>query len=120
MQVVLAGGSGFLGRALRAALDADGHSLVNLTRRAPVTSEDVTWTPDGSAGGWSHVVDGADAVVNLAGEGLAVRRWSRDRTRLLRSSRVLATRSIVEAITRAARPPGVLVNASGIGFYGPT
>lgn len=119
-KIVVAGGSGFLGTALRARLREDGHAVANLTRRpTPTAPDDVAWTADGTASGpWARAIDGADAVVNLAGEGIADRRWDDERKRALRTSRVLATRSIVAAIDQAAAPPRVLVNASGIGYYG--
>src|SRR5262245_30540758 len=113
MKIVLAGGSGFLGGPLRRAFAADGHSFVNLTRRSPARAPDeVTWSPDGSAGAWASVVDGADAIVNLAGEGIADRRWSQERKQAILSSRLKATGSLVEACNRASRPPRVLVSAS--------
>ena len=119
MHVVLAGGSGFLGSALGKALVAEGHTVTNLTRTAtPTRPNEITWTPDGTAGDWARVVDGADAVVSLAGEGIADARWSDARKRALRGSRISATKSIVAAIQRAAQPPRVLVSGSGIGYYG--
>jgi uncharacterized protein len=121
VKVVIAGGSGFLGGALRQSLAADDHSVVNLTRRAtrPQTS-DVTWIPDGTASGqWANAVDGADAVVNLAGEGIADGRWTPARKRAIVDSRVNATRSLVAAITGATRPPLVFVSGSGVDYYGP-
>ena len=75
--------------------------------------------PDGTAGDWAGVLDGVDAVVNLAGAGIADRRWSAGRKREIESSRLLATRSLVAAIQLASRPPQVLVSASGVGYYGP-
>jgi uncharacterized protein len=120
MKVVVAGGSGFLGGALRAALFADGHAVANLTRQTtPRAPDDVTWTPDGTAGDWADVVDGADAVVNLAGEGIADERWSAARKQSIVTSRLLPTRSLVTACARATRPPHVFVSASGVGYYGP-
>ena len=120
MKVVIAGGSGFLGAALRAALLADGHAVANLTRRPqPSTPDDVMWTPDGGTNGWAHVVEGADAVINLAGAGIADARWSDERKALIVTSRIAATRSLVAAITRATTPPRVFVSASAVGYYGP-
>ena len=120
MKVVLAGGSGFLGGALRQALLGDGHAVANLTRGTPRVSGDITWTPDGTASGaWVSAIDDVDAVVNLAGEGIADARWSDARKQSLLQSRVAATRSLVAAITQAAKPPTVFVSASGIGYYGP-
>jgi uncharacterized protein (TIGR01777 family) len=79
----------------------------------------VTWTPDGGANGWAQVVDGADAVVNLAGTGIADSRWTDERKADILSTRMAATRSLVTAIARAAVPPRVFVSASGVGYYGP-
>lgn len=121
VKVVVAGGSGFLGGALRKALLADGHAVANLTRRTtPHAADDITWVPNGTAAGpWVQAIDGVDAVVNLAGEGIADARWSESRKRALVDSRLAATRSLVAAISRAAKPPSVFVSASGIGYYGP-
>jgi uncharacterized protein (TIGR01777 family) len=77
----------------------------------------VRWNPDGSIGAWAAAIDGADAVVNLAGEPLAGRRWTAQQKRRIWDSRVLATRSLAAAIHAAARPPRALISASGVGFY---
>ena len=120
MKVVIAGGSGFLGGALRKALFDDGHAVANLTRGTPRAPGDITWTPNGAAAGaWVQAIDGVDAVVNLAGEGIADARWTEARKRSLVDSRLAATRSLVAAIAAAAKPPSVFVSASGIGYYGP-
>jgi uncharacterized protein (TIGR01777 family) len=121
VKVVLAGGSGFLGNALRAQLLADGHAVANLTRRAtPAAPGDITWTPDGTASGdWAKAIDDADAVVNLAGEGIADARWSEARKRSILESRLLSTRSLVAALRQTAKPPAVFVSASAVGYYGP-
>jgi uncharacterized protein len=123
MKIVIAGGSGFLGRALSDALRTAGHELTVLSRRRPptgvVTSPAVVpWTPDGSAGGWASVIEGADLVVNLAGESIAAGRWSPARKKAILESRVLATRSLVAAMDATTRPPLALVSASAQGYYG--
>jgi uncharacterized protein (TIGR01777 family) len=124
VQVVIAGGSGFLGRALTDRLIADGHSVVVVSREAEGTSigspnlRAVRWTPDGGAGEWAGAIDDADAVVNLAGAGIADKRWTRARKELLLRSRVDSTRSLASALrTMKTRPP-VFIQASAIGFYG--
>jgi uncharacterized protein len=119
VRIIIAGGSGFLGRALHARLDRNAHSVAILTRR-PRSGHphEIGWTPDGRAGSWAGALEGADAIVNLAGEGIADRRWTSARKDELASSRLLATRSLVDAITRQSNPPKVLVNGSGIGYYG--
>jgi hypothetical protein len=126
--LVLAGATGFLGRPLADACARAGDNVVVLTRRpasgvkatgAARSLREVAWTPDGTAGAWASVIDGADVVVNLAGESIAGRRWSAMHKAAIRDSRVLATRSIAAAITAASRPPSVLISGSASGFYGP-
>lgn len=79
----------------------------------------IAWQPDGSPGALAGHLDGADAVVNLAGEPLPDQRWSAARKEVLRSSRVLATRTLVTAMAQCARPPRVFISGSAIGYYGP-
>ena len=118
MNIVLAGGSGFLGRKLARRLQGEGHRTVTLSRR-PSGAEQIAWTPDGSPGHLPRDLDGVDAVVNLAGEGIADRRWTAARKQALRDSRLLSTRTLVSAIKQCARPPRAFISASGIGYYGP-
>ena len=118
MLIVIAGGTGFLGRALQSHLRAAGHEVRVLTREPPSNQNEVQWRPDGNSGPWASTLENADAVVNLSGAGIADARWSKARKELLHSSRILPTRSLVAAITRASRPPRALVNASGVGYYG--
>lgn len=123
MRIVLAGGTGFLGQALCRHLLEGGHCLTLLTRGAPREQpadgiELRQWTPDGTAGDWAAAIDGADAVVNLAGESIASARWTAERRQRIHDSRVLATRSLVTAMSGASHPPAVLVNASAQGYYG--
>jgi uncharacterized protein (TIGR01777 family) len=123
MKSIIAGGSGFLGRALARALVSAGHDVVVLTRgpaRGPSSGGRArTWTPDGQVGDWAEELEGATAVVNLAGESIAARRWTTAQKQRIRDSRILATRSLTTAIQRAARPPQVFVAGSAVGYYGP-
>ncbi len=112
MKIVLAGGSGFLGSALSDALRLGGHEIVNLSRRSGVR-----WDPNGGTGPWAREIDGAGAVINLAGEPLAGKRWTAAQKPRILESRVLATRSLVEAIRASSQPPPVFISASGVGFY---
>jgi uncharacterized protein len=123
MRIVIAGGSGFLGRPLSARLAHDGYDVVVLTRgakrsQAPVGST-VAWTPDGGTGPWAAAVDGAHAVVNLAGESIAGTRWTAEHKARVLESRVQATRSLATAMRNAAAPPAVFVSGSAVGYYGP-
>jgi uncharacterized protein (TIGR01777 family) len=124
MKIVIAGGSGFLGPPLAGALASEGHEIVNLSRRAApagagTRSRAVAWTPDGSTGAWAAEIDGAGAVVNLAGESIAGKRWTAAQKRRILESRVQATRSLVTAILAAKLPPAVFVSGSAVGYYGP-
>jgi uncharacterized protein len=120
VRVVLAGGSGFLGGALASALKTQRHSIAILTRHPkPGTQDQIAWVPDGTAGAWAQHLEGAEAIVNLAGEGIADRRWTAARKRALRDSRILPTRSLVVAMRRLSAPPSVFVSQSGINYYGP-
>jgi uncharacterized protein (TIGR01777 family) len=121
MKVVVAGGSGFLGRALVESLLTDGHEVALLTRRASAqgaTPVSISWSPDGSVGPWADVLLGAEAVVNLAGHPIGGRRWTRAEKDRILASRLGSTRSIVSALAALDRRPALLVNASAQGYYG--
>lgn len=123
MRVIIAGGTGLIGRALAADLTADGQEVILLSRnpaRAAGLSEGVQverWDAR-TMEGWGHLVDGADAIVNLVGENLASGRWTAERKRRIRDSRVFGGQAIVEAVRSAANKPGVVVQSSAIGYYG--
>jgi uncharacterized protein (TIGR01777 family) len=110
---------------LAASLAAAKHDVIVLTRAASGDRSRrdgvrrVAWRPDGSVGDWAAALDGADAVVNLAGESIAGRRWSAPHKQRILDSRVLATRSLVAAIRQASLPPEVFVSGSAVGYYGP-
>jgi uncharacterized protein (TIGR01777 family) len=118
MQVVVAGGSGFLGQALVGQLEAGGHEVRVLSRR-PASPRDVAWVPDGTVGPWAEALARADAVVNLAGASIAGARWTAAHKARIRDSRLRATRSLVAAIQASTRRPGVFLSGSAIGYYGP-
>lgn len=115
MKVVVGGASGYLGRALSASLAADGHEVVALSRgsqRPPGASASLPWSEAGAA------VEGAGAVVNLAGVPIGGPRWTAARKAAILSSRVETNQALARAIAGAERPPAVLVTASGIDYYG--
>ena len=123
MKVVIAGATGFLGQPLARALAADGRDIVILTRRTdPPRSTNaarfLTWRP-GHPGPWAAEIEGAAAVVNLAGESIAASRWSNAQKQRILDSRVQATRTLADAILGASRPPPVFVSGSAVGYYGP-
>jgi uncharacterized protein (TIGR01777 family) len=116
MRIVISGGTGFLGRALCPALRAAGHDVIVLTRR-PSRAAEVLWLPEIPSGAWIAAVHAADVVVNLAGEGIADRRWSAARKAAIRRSRILGTRVLAATIRDAVRP-AVFLSGSAIGIYG--
>src|SRR5439155_24773140 len=100
-------------------LRADGHDVRRLVRRAPRADAEIRWDPAGGSLEPS-AVDGADAVVHLAGAGVGDHRWTDDYKREIRESRVSGTTAVAGAITQAAAPPRVLLSGSAVGYYGDT
>jgi len=124
MRIIVTGGTGFIGRPLVNELLENGHNVTVLSRNAggartllPSSAICINWNPS-SPGTWSDVFADADAVINLAGAPIAEGRWTESRKRLIWDSRVSATRAVVEALRGHATKPCVLLNASGIGYYG--
>ncbi|MEU1267720.1 TIGR01777 family oxidoreductase [Streptomyces sp. NPDC005799] len=123
MHVVISGSSGLIGGALAASLIADGHRVTRLVRREPQIradgSEEARWEP--RAGGVDPaVLDGADAVVGLAGAGVGDRRWTAAYKARIRESRVRGAGALATAIGDCAKPPAVFVSGSAVGYYGET
>lgn len=121
MKVAIVGSNGLIGSALARALVARGDSVVALTRGGAAGvggALDMRWDPaEGPPP--AAALDGADAVVNLAGVPIGGKRWTAGRKREIRESRTLTTRLLVDAIAREGAPP-VLVNGSAVGYYGTT
>jgi uncharacterized protein (TIGR01777 family) len=124
MRAVISGGTGLIGTALGERLLADGWEVVALSR-SPVKARGLPegmqvagWDPY-AVGAWAGVLEGADAVLHLAGENLAAGRWTAARKRRLMASRVETGRVLAEVIGGLEEPPGVFVQASGVNYYGP-
>jgi uncharacterized protein len=117
MDVIVSGSSGLIGTALVADLEGDGHRVRRLVRRSPSHPDEVRWDPMGSDIDRT-ALEGADAVVNLAGPGIGDRRWSDDRKRELRQARVAGTTLLAGALAALDAPPAVLISGSAIGYYG--
>ena len=129
MRVIITGGTGLIGSALSASLASDNHEVIVLSR----SPEEATSLPPGvrvvgwdarTADAWGHLADGADAIVNLAGANLSgtkffPNRWTPERKQIIRDSRIYAGRAVVDAVEKAERKPRVVVQASGVGYYGP-
>ncbi|MES1245527.1 MAG: TIGR01777 family oxidoreductase [Acidobacteriota bacterium] len=124
MRVVITGGTGLIGRALARHLGAAGYDAVVLTRSLSRTGplppgvRAEQW--DGLSGkSWSHLLDGETAIVHLAGEGIADGRWTEERKRKIRDSRVLSGKAVLEAIQSAPARPKALLQGAAVGYYGP-
>ncbi|WP_197320428.1 TIGR01777 family oxidoreductase [Saccharomonospora sp. NB11] len=117
MRVLVAGSSGLIGSALRSRLRELGHDVVRLVRRAPSAPDERGWDPP-SGRIDDHAFDGVDAVVDLCGAPLASGRWSAARKQVLHDSRIEPTEVLAEAVADHGVP--VLINASGINYYGDT
>ncbi|MGI5292599.1 TIGR01777 family oxidoreductase [Nonomuraea polychroma] len=119
MAIIVTGASGLLGTALVAALRAEGRDVVRLVRREPRSPDEAYWQPAEQVLDLA-ALDGAEAVVHLAGASIGDKRWSAAYKRELVSSRVQGTRVLVDALRRLSEPPEVLLSASGVDFYGDT
>lgn len=120
MKIVIAGGTGLIGSRVATELLKHGHTVEILTRHpnhAAGGVQFVQWNAQ-NEGPWVKSIDGADAVINLAGESVGAGRWTRRQKERITTSRVRATAAIVEAIRKSQRRPSVLVNASAVGYYG--
>jgi uncharacterized protein len=123
MKIAIVGATGFVGSRLVEQLQTQGHQVKILTRQPGAATsrfpqaEIVGYTPLQS-GEWQKSISGCDAVVNLAGEPIAEKRWTPAQKQTILDSRKLGTQKIVEAISQAEVKPQVLINASAIGYYG--
>ena len=119
MRVAISGSTGLIGAALVADLRADGHEVVRLVRPATGSAQagDIRWDPQ--TGDVDHSgLEGADAVVHLAGETISALRWTAEKRRRIRESRVHGTDTLARAIAGLSRRPEVLVCAGATGYYG--
>jgi hypothetical protein len=121
VKVVVTGATGFIGRALVPALTGAGHQVTVLTRTAShaasLGAARVVETELEAAGPLVPILEGHDAVIHLAGEPIAGRRWDARQKQRIRDSRVESTRAIVEALAACTSRPRALIHASGIDYY---
>lgn len=113
--VCVMGASGLLGRSLCVSLEKSGVTVHRYSRSSRPGF--VSWDPN-SGKIDLEPLEGADVVVNLAGEDIAGARWNAERKRALRESRIASTQLLVQALGMLKRPPSVLINASAVGYYG--
>jgi len=123
MDVAITGSNGLIGRALAASLRADGHRVLPVVRPSsrgkPSGGADPTITWDPAAGSIdAGGLEGLDAVVHLAGEGIGEKRWTPEQKRVILESRTTGTSLLASALAGCAKPPPVMVSGSAIGYYG--
>lgn len=118
MDVAVTGSSGLIGTALTRSLQADGHRVHRIVRRPAAGDPDaITWDPangvlDGAA------LEGIDAVVHLAGVGIADSRWTDEQKGRIMASRTSGTTLLADTLAGLSSPPAVLLSGSAIGYYG--
>jgi hypothetical protein len=121
MKVAVTGASGLIGSALTASLRAGGDQVVTLVRRTPASASEIAWDPLTPLGGLEPgVLDGTDAVVHLAGAGVADHRWTESYKEEIRASRVQGTGALTGFLAAMDQPPAVLLSGSAVGWYGDT
>ncbi|MGH8476213.1 MAG: TIGR01777 family oxidoreductase [Methylococcales bacterium] len=119
MNILITGGSGFIGRHMCRALSREGHGLTVLSRR-PEQVGAICGASCAGIGSLERIDEHEhfDAIINLCGESIAARRWTNGRKAILKASRIDVTAGILSLIRRCASRPAVLINASAVGFYG--
>ena len=117
MKILMSGSHGLVGAALIKSLEPEGHEIFRLVRHAPNSRSEIEWSPDRYSIALARL-EGFDAVVHLAGESIAEGRWSDEKKKRIRESRVKGTKLLGDALANLSNPPRTLVSASAIGYYG--
>jgi uncharacterized protein (TIGR01777 family) len=118
MKILISGSSGLVGKDLCAFLVHQGHDVHKLIRdKAKLDDKSIYWNPE-TAELNAVQLEGFDAVINLAGENIAAKRWTKEQKTILRDSRIKSTQLLSETLAKLNHKPKVLISASAIGFYG--
>ena len=117
MKILISGSHGLVGTALIKALETEHHEIFQLVRHAPGSRSEIEWSPDRYSIALARI-EGFDAVVHLAGESIAEGRWTDEKKKRIRESRVKGTKLLGDALANLSNPPRTLVSASAIGYYG--
>jgi uncharacterized protein (TIGR01777 family) len=117
MRILISGSHGLVGTALIKALEPEGHEIFRLVRHAPNSRSEIEWSPDRYSIALARI-EGFDAVVHLAGESIAEGRWTEEKKKRIRESRVKGTRLLGDALANLTDRPKTFICASAIGYYG--
>jgi uncharacterized protein len=117
MKVLVTGSHGLVGTALVEALTANKHHVLRLVRASSSSNTNISWDPDAGTID-KHKLEGLDAVLHLAGESIASGRWTEEKKRKIRESRVSGTQLIAKTLAQLSQRPATLISASAIGYYG--
>lgn len=117
MNILISGSTGLIGSALTSYLAKNGHRVVRLVRRTPSGPDEIAWDPSSGKLDKS-AIEGLDAIVHLAGANIAAGRWTEEKKRRIRESRIAGTRLLSQSLAHLFDPPKVFVSVSAIGYYG--
>jgi uncharacterized protein (TIGR01777 family) len=117
MDVAISGANGLIGSALSASLRADGHRVLRLARGGVTDGDAIGWDPEAGRID-APALEGVDAVVHLAGEGIGEHKWTDEQKAKIRDSRTRSTALLAGAVASRERKPAVFVSGSAIGYYG--
>jgi len=117
MKILISGSHGLVGTSLISSLISPDHEVYRLVRHYAESDSEIEWSPDRYSIALARI-EGFDAVVHLAGESIAEGRWSEEKKKRIRESRVKGTRLLGDALANLTNPPRTFVSASAIGFYG--
>jgi uncharacterized protein (TIGR01777 family) len=118
MRILVSGSSGLVGSALTRVSRGEGDEVLRLVRRPARADDEVSWDPSTDTAPDLAAIDGADAVVHLAGAGVGDHRWTDSYKREIRDSRVRSTALLATTLARLEHPPRVLLSGSAVGYYG--
>ena len=119
MRILITGASGLIGSALRKSFTGKGFEMLLASRSEPKNETEIQWDADTGFGGEDLPrLEGLDAVIHLAGENISAFRWTDEKKKAIRNSRVYGTRTMIETFAQLKKKPNVFVSASAIGFYG--
>lgn len=119
MKILITGASGLIGKALQTSFKEKGYEMLLGSRGEPKDERHIKWNPDtGFSAEDLPRLEGLDTVIHLAGENISGLRWTEEKKKAIRDSRVFGTRSMIETFDKLKQKPKVFISGSAIGFYG--